>query len=168
VVEADLTGAADWLTGIAADRPTVIVADGLQAVLTGPAFEALVRAVTTHFNHGELVFNACHPLALRRGGQLPVLRQVKVPQASCPDEISGSGSHGPGLTRTKSGTRADKFSDSPVHPARGGFVDPREPEGWGAAVALVEEILLSRVPEVALYPWPMRVLPVGHPAQSHR
>lgn len=37
-----------------------------------------------------------------------------------------------------------------------GFVDPHEPEGWGARLTLIEEMLLGRAPEVAMYPQPMR------------
>ena len=37
-----------------------------------------------------------------------------------------------------------------------GFTDPREPERWGADLELVEERLLTRAPEVAQYPQPLR------------
>lgn len=40
--------------------------------------------------------------------------------------------------------------------AGAGFVDPREPEGWGAGLTLVEELLLARSPTVAGYPQPWR------------
>jgi O-methyltransferase involved in polyketide biosynthesis len=37
-----------------------------------------------------------------------------------------------------------------------GFVDPREPQGWGAGLTLVEELLHARLPTVAEYPQPWR------------
>ncbi|MFI0976294.1 class I SAM-dependent methyltransferase [Streptomyces sp. NPDC021093] len=39
-----------------------------------------------------------------------------------------------------------------------GFDDAREPEGWGAGLTLVEEQLLTRAPEVARFPQPVRAL----------
>lgn len=39
-----------------------------------------------------------------------------------------------------------------------GFDDPREPESWGAGLELVEEQFLTRAPEVALFPQPLRAL----------
>jgi len=47
--------------------------------------------------------------------------------------------------------RGNKF------PARG-IGDPHEPEGWGARLALIEELLLYRAPEVARFPQPYRAL----------
>ncbi|MFB9924099.1 class I SAM-dependent methyltransferase [Amycolatopsis halotolerans] len=41
--------------------------------------------------------------------------------------------------------------------ANPGFDDPREPERWNPDLTLVEEILLSRAPEVAGYPLPVRL-----------
>ncbi|MFD9961217.1 class I SAM-dependent methyltransferase [Amycolatopsis sp. NPDC058986] len=37
-----------------------------------------------------------------------------------------------------------------------GFDDAREPEGWGAGLTLAEEQVLTRVPEVAAFPQPLR------------
>ncbi|MEU7893277.1 class I SAM-dependent methyltransferase [Nonomuraea sp. NPDC049152] len=39
-----------------------------------------------------------------------------------------------------------------------GFDDAREPEGWGAGLTLAGEQLLSRAPEVASFPQPLRAL----------
>lgn len=117
-VGADLR-TAGWLDGVPADRPAMIVSDGLMALLTGAEFTALFRAVTSHFATGELAVNAYIPFALRRNGF-------------------------PGPLRL------------PV--AGGGFVDPREPESWGAGLTLIEELLLARAPEVAQYPQPLRAL----------
>lgn len=47
----------DWAAGIPADRPTMLVADGLFAFLTEPVIAGAFRSVTEHFHHGELAFN---------------------------------------------------------------------------------------------------------------
>ncbi|MFF0741816.1 class I SAM-dependent methyltransferase [Streptomyces sp. NPDC004111] len=39
-----------------------------------------------------------------------------------------------------------------------GFDDAREPEGWGAGLALLQEQFLTRAPEVARFPGPVRTL----------
>ncbi|MFB9477338.1 class I SAM-dependent methyltransferase [Nonomuraea salmonea] len=39
-----------------------------------------------------------------------------------------------------------------------GFDDPREPESWGAGLALEEEQILTRAPETASFPQPLRAL----------
>lgn len=39
-----------------------------------------------------------------------------------------------------------------------GIDDPREPETWGAGLSLIEEHLIARAPEVALYPPLLRAL----------
>lgn len=43
-------------------------------------------------------------------------------------------------------------------PAGEGMDAPREPEGWGARLTLVEELLLTRAPEVATLPPPLRAI----------
>lgn len=47
----------DWAAGIPADRPTMLVADGLFAFLTEPVIAGVFRGVTEHFHRGELAFN---------------------------------------------------------------------------------------------------------------
>jgi O-methyltransferase involved in polyketide biosynthesis len=37
-----------------------------------------------------------------------------------------------------------------------GFTDPHEPERWGAGLTLLQEMLLVRAPEVAVFPEPLR------------
>ncbi|MFI7462016.1 class I SAM-dependent methyltransferase [Nonomuraea sp. NPDC049646] len=39
-----------------------------------------------------------------------------------------------------------------------GFDDPHEPESWGAGLELIEEQILTRAPETALFPQPLRAL----------
>lgn len=47
----------DWAAGIPADRPAMLVADGLFAFLTEPVIAGVFRSVTEHFRRGELAFN---------------------------------------------------------------------------------------------------------------
>jgi O-methyltransferase involved in polyketide biosynthesis len=46
-----------WPDTIPADRPTMLVADGLFAFLTEPVIIAIFRRITDHFRSGELAFN---------------------------------------------------------------------------------------------------------------
>jgi O-methyltransferase involved in polyketide biosynthesis len=46
-----------WPDTIPADRPTMLVADGLFAFLTEPAIVGIFRRITDHFAAGELAFN---------------------------------------------------------------------------------------------------------------
>jgi O-methyltransferase involved in polyketide biosynthesis len=46
-----------WTDTIPADRPTMLVADGLFAFLTEPVIVAIFRRITDHFGSGELAFN---------------------------------------------------------------------------------------------------------------
>lgn len=55
-VAADLTGA-EWTRTIPADRPTMLIADGLFAFIPEPAVIALLHHITDHFASGELAFN---------------------------------------------------------------------------------------------------------------
>ena len=70
VVAADIT-TAGWLdAAVPRDRPAMVVTDGLMALLSAAAFIGMTRAVTTHFAHGELAFNAYSRLALRNGHRM--------------------------------------------------------------------------------------------------
>ena len=46
-----------WPDAIPADRPTMLVADGLFAFLTEPQIVGIFRRITDHFGSGELAFN---------------------------------------------------------------------------------------------------------------
>lgn len=56
-----------WMNEIPADRPTMIVADGLMAFLTGPAYQDMMRALTAHFATGEFAFNAYTHFVMKIG-----------------------------------------------------------------------------------------------------
>ncbi|MBO0866143.1 MAG: class I SAM-dependent methyltransferase [Mycobacterium sp.] len=47
----------DWTDPIPADRPTMLIADGLLAFLSEPVIIKLFRRITEHFASGELAFN---------------------------------------------------------------------------------------------------------------
>ena len=46
-----------WPDVIPADRPTMLIADGLFAFLTEPVIAGIFRRITDHFRSGELAFN---------------------------------------------------------------------------------------------------------------
>jgi O-methyltransferase involved in polyketide biosynthesis len=76
----DLT-APGWMNGIPADRPTMIVADGLMAFLTGPAYQDMIRALTAHFETGEFAFNAYTRFVLRIGNLSPTFKAMNAKTA---------------------------------------------------------------------------------------
>ncbi len=118
-VAADVTDP-HWLEQLPADRPAVIVADGLLAFLAQDDFTALLNRLVAHFPSGEIAFNGYtrfHVWALKH--------------------YRGTNS----------------IADVVANP---GFDDPHEPERWVPGLTLVEEILLTRAPEVAGYPRAIR------------
>ncbi|WP_419197229.1 class I SAM-dependent methyltransferase [Mycolicibacterium austroafricanum] len=62
VVAASLTEPG-WADPIPADRPTMVVADGLVAFLTEPSIIAIVRGAVGHFPEGILAFNDYGPVS---------------------------------------------------------------------------------------------------------
>jgi O-methyltransferase involved in polyketide biosynthesis len=62
-VGTDLTDPA-WLETVPADRPAVIVADGLLAFLPPPDMIALVNRLIDHFPYGEIAFNGYSRFAI--------------------------------------------------------------------------------------------------------
>ncbi len=57
VVAADVTEP-DWLSAVPADRPAVIVADGLLGFLALDQVRTLLNRLTSHFPSGEIAFNS--------------------------------------------------------------------------------------------------------------
>jgi O-methyltransferase involved in polyketide biosynthesis len=100
----------DWLDEVPADRPAVIVADGLVAFLTQEAFVSLLNRLTNHFPGGEVAFNLYTTWAVWGAKRIAPIRA------------------------------------GVVNP---GFNDPRQPERWVPGLKLVEEIFLTRAPELA-------------------
>lgn len=63
VVHADVA-TEGWLAEIPADRPAMVVHDGLVPFLSDDAFAALLRRLTGHFAYGETAFNSYTKLAV--------------------------------------------------------------------------------------------------------
>jgi len=63
VLAADVTDA-DWLDAIPADRPAVIVADGLMGFLTQDEMVSLLNRLISHLPSGEIIFNSYTPFAI--------------------------------------------------------------------------------------------------------
>lgn len=119
-VAADITETG-WLDGLPADRPAMIVAEGVLPFLPGTVFQAMIRYLTGHFPSGELALNGYTRFAAWSMRYHPAMKALGIRGAA-------------------------------------GFDDPREPEGWGAGLTLAQEHLLSRAPEVASFPQPLRAL----------
>ena len=119
-VGTDLTDP-DWLDAIPADRPAVIVADGLLAFLAQEDMISLLNRLTSHFPSGEVAFNGYSGFAIWAAKHYHGTQSV-----------------------------ADLIKSR-------GFDDPREPERWNPSLKLVEEILLTREPEVAEFPPALRL-----------
>ncbi|WP_197519466.1 class I SAM-dependent methyltransferase [Mycobacterium sp. E2327] len=54
-----------WLDEVPADRPTLIVAEGLLMYLTGAEVRTLLQRLTDRFGSGEMAFDTASPLAPR-------------------------------------------------------------------------------------------------------
>lgn len=110
-----------WTEQLPADRPAMIVAEGLLPFLPGDTFHTLIREATTHFPTGELALNGYTRFAACAMKYHPSIKALGISAAQ-------------------------------------GFDDPHEPETWGAGLKLIEEQLLTRAPEVALFPQPLRAI----------
>jgi methyltransferase (TIGR00027 family) len=64
MIGSSVTDAA-WLDEVPADRPTLMVAEGLLMYLTGPEVRALLGRITDRFGSGELAFDTASAMAPR-------------------------------------------------------------------------------------------------------
>jgi O-methyltransferase involved in polyketide biosynthesis len=64
-----------WLSAIPADRPVLLIAEGLTYYLTRDDGIALLRRVVEHFPSGELHFDVCNWLAIKLQKFNPVVRR---------------------------------------------------------------------------------------------
>ena len=119
-VAADVTDER-WLDGIPADRPAVIVSDGLVPFLPQDRLVSLLRGLTSHFPGGELASNGYPRVAIWATKHLRAFATI---------------------------------AGGVVNP---GFDDPRAPERWAPGLTLVEEIFLTRAPELAEMPLTARL-----------
>jgi O-methyltransferase involved in polyketide biosynthesis len=69
IIGADLT-TPGWMHDIPAHRPAMFVADGLMAFMSGEAFKAMTRRLTSHFSTGQFAFNAYTPFDLWAANRL--------------------------------------------------------------------------------------------------
>ena len=51
----------DWLAGVPADRPVLVIAEGLFPYLPADELRRLLQRLTDHFDTGELIFDAVAP-----------------------------------------------------------------------------------------------------------
>ncbi|HEY7595377.1 MAG TPA: class I SAM-dependent methyltransferase [Actinophytocola sp.] len=75
VIGADVTEK-DWLEAIPADRPALIVADGLMGFLTQEELASLLDRIVSHFPSGELVFNSYTKFAVWAARHAPGSKSV--------------------------------------------------------------------------------------------
>lgn len=68
----------EWLDAIPADRPTIIVADGVLTFLDPAEGVRLLNRLTGHFDHGELVCQANITFLARDLGRVPELRAMGI------------------------------------------------------------------------------------------
>ncbi|MDU0293545.1 class I SAM-dependent methyltransferase [Saccharothrix longispora] len=75
LVHASVTSAG-WLDEVPADRPVVVVAEGLTMYLTEEDVRGLVRRVVDRFTGGELLFDAYGSFGIRLQGFVPAVRRA--------------------------------------------------------------------------------------------
>lgn len=119
-----------WADPIPADRPTMLIADGLFAFLPEDVIIAVFRRITDHFGAGELAFND-----YGRVGWPSRIAIKLAPQKMFKDIGTQWGHAG-------------------FYP---GFKDAHHPETWNPRLTLVEETSLTGVPEVDLFPGWVRI-----------
>ena len=123
-----------WADAIPADRPTMVVADGLFAFLGEPVIVAVLRRITGHFDSGVVAFNDYGTVsrANRLAGKL--------------------------ITSGKRILSRGGTSNSPHSQWEfPGFKDAHHPETWNADLTLVEEASLMHEPDAALFPRSLRL-----------
>jgi O-methyltransferase involved in polyketide biosynthesis len=67
----------DWLAAVPADRPTLVVAEGLTMYLTPADGHALFRGVVEHFPSGEVFFDAYSKLGVKAQKTNAIVRRAK-------------------------------------------------------------------------------------------
>ena len=65
-----------WLSAIPADRPVLLIAEGLTYYLTRDDGVALLRRVVEHFPSGELHFDVCNRLGIKLQKINPIVRRT--------------------------------------------------------------------------------------------
>lgn len=116
-----------WTDTIPAERPVMLIANGLLPFLSETETISLFNRVTDHFQSGELAFNDYGRIgwASRTAVRLAPQRMFKA--------VSSQWSGYPG------------------------FKDAHQPEAWDQRLKLVEETSLAHAPEVELFPTWLRL-----------
>ena len=57
-----------WLDDLPRDQPVLLLAEGVFQYLGEADVKALLNAVVAHFPSGQVVFDACHPMIVKRRG----------------------------------------------------------------------------------------------------
>jgi O-methyltransferase involved in polyketide biosynthesis len=113
----------DWPDAIPADRPAMIVADGLFAFLGEPCIVAIFRRITEHFESGVVAFNDYGKVGRTNrftAKYLPTRKRMVR------------------MLSNEWGFR--------------GFKDAHHPETWNPDLRLIEEASAMHEPDVALFP----------------
>ncbi|HEY3687325.1 MAG TPA: class I SAM-dependent methyltransferase [Streptosporangiaceae bacterium] len=66
----------DWLARVPADKPALVVAEGLTMYLDPAEGRALLRALVAHFPSGEMIFDVFSGLAIKLQKTNPVVRRT--------------------------------------------------------------------------------------------
>lgn len=66
-----------WLTDVRSDRPTLIVAEGVLPYFTAENAKQLLGDLVTHFDTGQIAFDAYNWLGVAWLNRLPIMRQTK-------------------------------------------------------------------------------------------
>jgi O-methyltransferase involved in polyketide biosynthesis len=117
----------DWADAIPADRPTMVVADGLFPFLSDSVVVAVLRLITERFESGMVAFNDY--------GTVSRLNR---------------------LARRMT-TRKRMFRTMYSVWSFGGFQDARHPQTWNPDLRLVEEASVFHEPEAASFPPMLRL-----------
>lgn len=119
LVGADLTKPG-WLDGLPADRPTMIVAEGLLPFMPGDSFQTMTRELTAHFRTGELALNGYTRFAAWAMKYHPTIKALGIKAAQGFDDPREPESWGARLTLAEEQllTRAPEVGDFP-QPLRG-------------------------------------------------
>lgn len=112
----------DWPDAIPADRPTMVVADGLFPFLSEPIVVAIFRRITDHFTFGEIAFNDYGTVSRTNRFAKRVMSRKR-------------------MFRTM--YKEWRFA---------GFKDAHHPATWNSDLSLVEEASVFHEPEVAFFP----------------
>ncbi|HTX78514.1 MAG TPA: class I SAM-dependent methyltransferase, partial [Longilinea sp.] len=57
-----------WLDEVPRDRPGLLIAEGVLHYLSETEVKALLNAVVTHFTGGQMIFDACNSMIVKRAG----------------------------------------------------------------------------------------------------